>query len=114
MTALALLPSPLLGSSVWDPVAYRLRGAGQRVIKVDLGIDTPGTAADVITVFLSPLPGRDLLLAPHSNFALYIPSLWSQRPVSAAPPELFLRLSGEADGLGGNLMRRSQLWCHLW
>ena len=81
MTALALLPNPLLGNSVWEPVPYRLRGGDHHVIHLYLGIDTPNTAADVMAVFLSQLPGEDLALVPDSIPRLYIPTLCSQRSV---------------------------------
>src|SRR5262245_30080162 len=93
-TTLALLPSPLLGPSVWAPVADCLRQRGWPVA-VAPGPSAPRSAQNVLDAFLASLPGdRALVLVPHSNAGLYVPALSRRRTVvgtvfvdAALPPE---------------------------
>lgn len=79
---LVLLPSPLLPASVWHPVAQRLAEAGWPVAEV-AGSPAPRTAEQVRAWFLSAVPtDRDVILIPHSNAGLYVPSLVSERRVA--------------------------------
>jgi len=83
-STLALLPSPLLGPSVWMPVAERLRRRGWRVV-VAPGPSAPRSARAVLSAFGASLPDdRSLVLVPHSNAGLYVPALTRQRRVAGA------------------------------
>jgi hypothetical protein len=74
-TTLALLPSPLLGASVWTPVADRLRHRGWTVVEATTP-STPASAQDVLESLLVSLPDEPpLVLVPHSNAGLYVPAL---------------------------------------
>ena len=115
-TVLALLPSPLLGPAVWQPVAARLRDEGWEVAVPGGRGDTP-TA--VLTSYLDGIPaGRDVVLIPHSNAGLYVPALTAERQVTGlafvdaglpppegvvelAPPAFldFLKTKADADGV---------------
>ena len=94
MTTLALLPSPLLGPSVWSPVADRLRRRGWPVV-VARGPRAPGSAQEVLDAFVGSLRhDRSLALVPHSNAGLYVPALSHRLEVAgtvfvdaAVPPE---------------------------
>ena len=80
-SALALLPSPLLGPRVWADVADRLRAAGHDVVLARTAGTTP---AEVLASALADLPGdRPLALVPHSNVGLYVPALAAERAVTA-------------------------------
>jgi len=72
---IALLPSPLLGSVVWDDVAAGLEAAGWRCLVVDLPrvIVSPTDVRDHFTRTLHH--ERELILVPHSNAGLYAPAL---------------------------------------
>jgi hypothetical protein len=75
MTQVVLLPSPLLGGVVWEPVAGRLRELGWTVHVAHLprGVRTP---AEVISGFAEQLPpGEGLVLVPHSNAGVYVAAL---------------------------------------
>jgi len=116
-TTLALLPSPLLGPSVWAPVADLLRRRGRRVA-VAHAPDAPRTAQDVLEAFVASVPeDRDLVLVPHSNAGLYVPAMARRRNVagavfvdaalppdrgdaSLAPAALYERLRPRADRAG--------------
>ena len=113
-----LLPSPLLGPSVWAPVAERLRHGGWPVDVCRLPT-APTSPRDVLSAFLEVLtPGRPVVLVPHSNAGLYVPQLVHEREVVAtvfvdaalAPAEgaaplapdsfrAFLESRADADGL---------------
>jgi hypothetical protein len=115
---LALLPSPLLGPSVWEPVAGRLRVAGWAA-EVCRPLGSPTSGRDVLAGLLDVLPaGRPLVLVPHSNAGLYVPQLVHEREVvatvfvdaalapaegaAALAPEAFLdflETRADADGL---------------
>ena len=85
---------PLLGASVWAPVADCLRRRGWSVT-VAAAPDAPGSAQEVLDAFLASLPADGaLLLVPHSNAGLYVPALSRRRSVvgtvfvdAALPPD---------------------------
>lgn len=118
-TVLALLPSPLLGPSVWQPAAEVLTVQGWTTTTC-----TPPararTARDVLDAFVAGLPADDeLVLVAHSNAGAYVPAITSRHRsfvgavfvdavlpprrghVPLAPPEFldFLRGQADADGL---------------
>lgn len=115
--ALVLLPSPLLGSSVWSPVAQVLGDQGWQTVVCDVPVPIR-SGDDVLQGFLAQLPvDADLVLVPHSNAGAYVPELAHLARVSAAvfvdailpppagetplaPPELLGLLRGWADGDG--------------
>jgi pimeloyl-ACP methyl ester carboxylesterase len=82
LSTLALVPSPLLGPAVWQPVAAVLRERGERVLVVGhpREIRTP---ADVREGLIAQLPDEDLVLVPHSNAGLYASAVAVARPVRA-------------------------------
>ena len=77
-----LLPSPLLGAAVWEPVAAELREAGQVVTVLSLQgpVRSPG---DVLEGFVSSLPQEPAILVPHSNAGLFVPALAARSSVLA-------------------------------
>ncbi|MHA3835049.1 hypothetical protein ACXR8F_04915 [Terrabacter sp. AAH1] len=78
-----LLPSPLLGPSVWEPVAERLGAAGWSVAVCRQPAPVT-TAADALAGFLDAVPaGRPVVLVPHSNAGLFAPEVARQRDVVA-------------------------------
>lgn len=84
---LALLPSPLLGPSVWRPVARALTERGIPVLAPGAHTNgsPPRTTSDVLQAIATGLPSdRDLVLVPHSNAGCYVPALCGQRRVVAA------------------------------
>jgi hypothetical protein len=82
-TRVVLLPSPLLGPSVWAPVADRLRSDGWSVA-VCRPPAAPGSAQDALGAFLDAVPaGQPSVLVPHSNAGLYVPELVRRRDVVA-------------------------------
>lgn len=118
-TVLALLPSPLLGPSVWQPAAEVLQVQGWITTTC-----TPAagarTARDVLDAFVAGLPADDeLVLVAHSNAGAYVPAITSRHRsivgavfvdavmpperghVPLAPPAFldFLRIQADADGL---------------
>jgi hypothetical protein len=123
---LALLPSPLLGPSAWEPVADLLRERGRDVSVLSVP-DAPAGPADVLHCFLDGLPvDRELVLVPHSNAGLYVPELHAERDVvgvvfvdaalpgpgpttPVCPPELRAHLTGLADADGW-----LPPWTHWW
>lgn len=87
MTAtLVLLPSPLLGPSVWRPVARALTERGIRVLSPGAPSGSPPqTTSDVLQAMAAPLSSdHDLVLVPHSNAGCYVPALCGQRRVVGA------------------------------
>ncbi|MFM6849138.1 MAG: hypothetical protein ACKOVB_08535 [Terrabacter sp.] len=81
---LVLLPSPLLGPSVWAPVAERLSGAGwsAAVCRQPRAITS---AEHALAGFLEAVPtDRPVVLVPHSNAGLFVPAVAAQRDVVAA------------------------------
>ncbi|MGH3448320.1 MAG: hypothetical protein ACRDP4_11940 [Nocardioidaceae bacterium] len=118
-TTLVLLPSPLLGPAVWEPVADELVDRGHPAQTVPAPSNPLRTSDDVVGHLLSAIPSdRDVILLPHSNAGLYVPALVGQRhvvgavfvdaglppktdDVPLAPPGLFAMLADkvEDDGL---------------
>lgn len=116
MSLLALLPSPLLGSAVWEPVARVLNDQGRSAQAVHLGGTAPTSSKEALREFLRALPqDEDLVLVPHSNAGLYVPAIAAERRVAAvvfvdaglppadggdaptAPPEFYEFLAAKAD-----------------
>lgn len=84
-TTLVLLPSPLLGQAVWEPVAAELANRGYPVQTVSAPSTPPRTSDDVMHHLLSAIPSdREVILLPHSNAGLYVPALVGQRHVVGA------------------------------
>jgi hypothetical protein len=82
-TQVVLLPSPLLGPAVWEPVAEELRHTGWSVMTCGVPA-SPRTPEEVMSSFLGSLPDdRELAMVPHSNAGLYIPGLIRERTVVA-------------------------------
>ncbi|MBT2514654.1 hypothetical protein [Arthrobacter sp. ISL-30] len=128
MTApsLALLPSPLLGPAVWQPVADVLTDNGWQTVTCAAPTRL-GTGQDVLDAFLAALPtDRNLVLVPHSNAGAYVPALMQHRPVVAAifvdadlppargrvplaPPAFLDLLRDKADGKG-----LLPMWSNWW
>jgi hypothetical protein len=79
---IALLPSPLLGASAWQPVAQILADRGWHTVTAAAApVRTPQDALDA---FLAELPAeRELVLVPHSNAGAYVPALVIRRRVVA-------------------------------
>ena len=113
---IALLPSPLLGPVVWEPVAGLLREQGWPTHVADLPVEL-GTPHDVLDSFATGLPGEDLVLVPHSNAGLFMPALaelvgpmatvfvdaalpGSAASTALAPPRFLEFLTGLADDTG--------------
>lgn len=123
---LAFLPSPLLGPSVWAPVAEVLADRGWSTLTCAPPTG-PRTGEDVLEVFLTTLPlEQHLVLVPHSNAGAYVPALTKLRSVVAVvfvdavlPPPRgriplaplafldFLRQKADGDGL-------LPLWTDWW
>lgn len=117
---LCLLPSPLLGPACWRPVAAALSGSGWAVAEVPRPRTAPRGGADALATFLAAVPeGRDVVLVPHSNAGLFVPSLAAFRRRTAGyvfvdaglpapgaarapmiPPEFYALLAGKADSRG--------------
>ncbi len=82
--SLAFLPSPLLGPSVWQPVAQVLADRGWHTV-ICAASRSLRTGQDVLDAFLAALPmDRELVLIPHSNAGAYVPALTTQRRIVAA------------------------------
>lgn len=77
--SMALLPSPLLGPSVWQPVARILAGWGWHTTTG--AVTGPvRTVHQVLDALLAELPAeREYVLVPHSNAGAYVPALVEQR-----------------------------------
>jgi hypothetical protein len=116
---LCLLPSPLLGPSCWRPVADALSDRGWAVARTPGPSRAPRCVADVVSAYLAAIPSdRDVVLIPHSNAGLFVPSLAVQRrvagyvfvdaglPIEAGsyvpmiPAEFYRMLAGKADKAG--------------
>ena len=124
VSTVALLPSPLLGPAVWEPVAAALRTLGHDAVVVAPSGTTP---AEVLASFGAGLPDGPLVLVPHSNAGLYVPGLAADADVAAvvfvdaalppldggpaptAPEALVGHLAGLADD-DGLLPPWSQWW----
>jgi hypothetical protein len=116
---LVLVPSPVLGPSVWQPVAAVLAAGGWDVSVIPRPPAAPRDAGEVLDHLLGHIPAdRPVVLVPHSNAGLYVPALTAARDVVAAvlvdaalppasgraplaPPELLglLEELADADGL---------------
>ena len=115
---LALLPSPLLGPSVWQPAAQLLHDQGWTTTTCTL---PPGrrTAQDVLDGYVACLPtDHDVVLVAHSNAGAYIPAITSrhrrvtgavfvdavlppaQGHIPLAPPAFLDFLRSKADAAG--------------
>ena len=71
MPTFVLLPSPLLGAAVWDPVAGLLRDGGHRVV-----VASPGgvaTPAEVLAAYVEAAGEPGAVLVPHSNAGYFAP-----------------------------------------
>lgn len=116
---LCLLPSPLLGPACWRPVAAALADRGWPVAEVPSAGTAPRTGADVLGTYLNAIPAdRDVVLVPHSNAGLFVPSLATRRPAAGyvfvdaglpragvtrepmIPPEFYGMLSAKANSDG--------------
>jgi len=99
---LILLPSPLLGPAVWEPVAGVLtdRGYDPVVPALPEAIATP---ADVVEAFVAGTPDEPCVLVPHSNAGLYVAAVAAERPaegvafVDARLPEGHASVSAEPE-----------------
>lgn len=84
VVSLALLPSPLLGSAVWQPVARVLAGYGWHTVICEAAPQVR-TGRDALDAFVATLPTeQDLVVVPHSNAGVYVPGLVMQRRVVGA------------------------------
>jgi hypothetical protein len=81
MTHLMLIPSPFLGSAVWEPVASLLRRDGCSV-NVATFPTAPRRPGDVIDALLSQFPEATPVLVPHSNAGLYVAAVAAQLPLA--------------------------------
>lgn len=82
MLRLVLLASPLLGPTVWMPVADMLRARG-RLVSVAPSPGAVRTPEDVLAAWLPQLPeDEDVVLVPHSNAGLYVAALAAARTVT--------------------------------
>jgi len=82
--SLALLPSPLLGSAVWQPVARVLADHGWHTV-ICVAAPPVRTGQDALDAFVAALPTeQDLVVVPHSNAGVYVPELVMQRRVVGA------------------------------
>ncbi|MCA1683084.1 MAG: hypothetical protein LC685_03715 [Actinobacteria bacterium] len=76
---MALLPSPLLGPSVWQSVARVLAARGWHTL-VCAATARVRTGQDALAAFLATLPTeQSLVLVAHSNAGAYVPELVMQR-----------------------------------
>jgi hypothetical protein len=81
MTSLLLLPSPLVGTATWAPVAATLRGAGHDVVVAHP--DSPLRPAAALERYVAAAPDGPVVLVPHSNAGLYVPALAERLDVAA-------------------------------
>jgi hypothetical protein len=80
---IVLLPSPLLGPAVWEPVAAALRGRGHRTTVVASPSTPPRAPSDFRDHILSGVPEDEpVVLVPHSNAGLFVPTVVRQRDVA--------------------------------
>ena len=113
---LCLLPSPLLGPACWRPVAAALAADGWAVAEVPPEQVASSTGAAALATFLAAIPeDRDVVLIPHSNAGLFVPSLAAARrrtlgyvfadaglpaagePVPMVPRQFYDMLAAKAD-----------------
>ena len=82
--SLVLLPSPLLGSAVWHPVAQVLADHGWHTV-ICVAAPPVRTGQDALDAFVATLPTeQDLVVVPHSNAGMFVPGLVMQRRVVGA------------------------------
>jgi hypothetical protein len=123
---IALVPSPMLGSAVWVPVAEVLEQRGHDVLVVPGTPAAPRSSRDVLDGMLAGIPeDRDVVLVPHSGAGLYVPLVAARRRLRAvvfcdagvppqagsvlvAPPYLRDSLLAKADSAG--LLPPWSLW----
>lgn len=72
MSHFVLVPSPLLGDAVWEPVATELRRSGHAVTvaALDRSVRSP---RHVVEAVRAALPDEPVVLVPHSNAGLSAP-----------------------------------------
>jgi hypothetical protein len=119
MPILALLPSPLLGPAVWEPVVPALTRRGWDVAAIPGLPRAPTCVDDAVVAYRGVLPvDRDIVLVPHSNAGVLAPLIAVGRPVAGyvfvdarLPPDsgtvpvadprqlAFLAEKADADGL---------------
>jgi hypothetical protein len=82
-TTYVLLPSPLVGSATWDPVAEHLLHQGLRAVVADPG--APAHADEVLEAYVrtAAVANGEAVLVPHSNAGYYAP-LVAERVATAA------------------------------
>src|SRR4051794_680196 len=81
--SMALLPSPLLGPSAWQPVARILTGWGWHTV-ICAAAWPVRAVHQVLDALLAELPAeREYVLVAHSNAGAYVPALVRQRRVAA-------------------------------
>jgi hypothetical protein len=88
-----ILPSPLLGPAVYEPLAAELTAAGWSAGVAGLPGD-PSDPAEVLTAFRSAIPDADVLIA-HSNAGYYLPALVQGRDVAVIAMDAALPVDGE-------------------
>jgi hypothetical protein len=78
------LPSPLLGPACWRPAADVLSDRGFAVAGGgSASRGAPRTGADALAAYLAAIPpDRDVVLIPHSNAGLFVPSIEVRRRVA--------------------------------
>jgi hypothetical protein len=112
VTDLLLVPSPLLGPSTWASTASWLAERGQTVRVADTsGVRAP---ADLVEAVVAAAGDRPVVLVPHSNAGLAVPTLGARLDLRAtvfvdaalplaegetamAPPGLLALLDGLVD-----------------
>lgn len=73
--SLALLPSPRLGSAVWQPVVRVLADHGWHTV-ICAAAPPLRTGQDALDAFLATLPTeQDLVVVTHSNAGVFVPEL---------------------------------------
>jgi hypothetical protein len=123
VATIVLLASPLLGPTVWSPVADELTGLGHAIVLPRQSDEPPHTPDDVIAALLDDLEsaglesGHDVVVVPHSNAGLFIPVLTHRLHIAAvvfvdaglpppdgnvplAPEGFYHFLAGKADRSG--------------
>jgi hypothetical protein len=78
--SLVLLPSPLLGPAVWEPVAHVLR-EGDWSVGLPEPLTAPPAGHEDVLHWWSPLFLDAVVLVVHSNAGLYVPTLCTRHDV---------------------------------
>lgn len=114
MIRFALLASPFLGVSVWEPVAELLRAAGHDVVLAGGGDSVESVRAGYLTAIAG---GEPVVVVAHSNAGNFVPAIVAERSVERivlvdavlpiaegaqpiAPPELVDTIAPMADSDG--------------